>query len=280
MDRLWCDLVPGGESVHFTLMPEPDKSLVDKDLEERMALAQKASSMVLALRKKVGIPVRQPLGKLLIPVISDKVRSQLEAVKGLILGEVNVKDMEFIADTTGVITKKIKPNFKTLGKVYGPRMKEIAAAFGTLDQPTISAIQASGDYTLSLPGGDVVLHAEDYSISSEDMPGWLVASEGSMTIALDIEITPALKQEGTARELINRIQNVRKDSGLEVTDRVEVLLGASGEAAEEIEACLPEWRSFIASQTLALSLELEKDGNKGAEVEWGDGKICILVTQK
>ncbi len=279
MDRLWCDLVPGGESVHFTLMPEPDKSLVDKDLEERMALAQKASSMVLALRKKVGIPVRQPLGKLLIPVISDKVRSQLEAVKGLILGEVNVKDMEFIADTTGVITKKIKPNFKTLGKVYGPRMKEIAAAFGTLDQPTISAIQASGDYTLSLPGGDVVLHAEDYSISSEDMPGWLVASEGSMTIALDIEITPALKQEGTARELINRIQNVRKDSGLDVTDRITVQVYAEGEAALQIESSLESFGEYVASQTLARSVVLSPTPVEGMAAEWEESNITIRVSR-
>ena len=279
-DELWCDLVPGAESVHFEAMPEADEKLIDKALEERMELAQKATSLVLALRRKVNIKVRQPLSKLIIPVISEEVRGQLEQVKDIILSEVNVKEAEFIADTTGIITKKIKPNFRTLGKKYGAQMREIAAAFAALDQKTIGDIQAAGEYSLQCPSGAVLLSPGDYEISSEDMPGWLVATEGALTLALDIEVTPALRKEGTARELINRIQNVRKDSGLEVTDRVEVLLGASGDAAEEIEACLPEWRSFIASQTLALSLELEKDGNKGTEVEWGDGKIRILVTQK
>ena len=182
--------------------------------------------MVLALRKKVGIPVRQPLAKMLVPVISDAVRARLEKVQALVLGEVNVKEMTFISDTSGIVTKKIKPNFKTLGKVYGQRMKEIAAAFGTLDQPVISAIQraeAAGEaYTLALPGGDVTLSPGDFQISSEDMPGWLVASQGSLTIALDIEITPELRQEGLARELVNRIQNLRKSSGFEVTDRISV----------------------------------------------------------
>ena len=280
MDRLYLDLVPGAESVHFEMMPGSDPSLVDSDLEERMALAQKASSMVLALRKKVGIPVRQPLGKLLIPVISDKVRSRLEAVKGLILSEVNVKEMEFISDTTGIITKKIKPNFKTLGKIYGPRMKEIAAAFTTLDQQTITSIQNAGDYVLALPGGDVQLHEGDYSISSEDMPGWLVASEGSMTIALDIDITPELKQEGTARELINRIQNVRKDSGLDVTDRINVEIYAEGQAKDQISSSLESFRDYVASQTLARSVVLCGEVPAGGmEAEWEDGNITIRVSR-
>ncbi len=279
MDRLWCDLVPDADCVHFQRMPEPCQDGIDRDLEERMALAQKASSMVLALRKKVGIPVRQPLAKLLIPVISDRVRSQLEAVQTLILGEVNVKQMEFIADTTGIITKKIKPNFKTLGKVYGPRMKEIAAAFATLDQSVITAIQQAGDYTLTLPGGVVVLHAEDYAISSEDMPGWLVASEGAMTIALDIELTDALRQEGTARELINRIQNVRKDSGLDVTDRIRVELFAEGTARGQIAAALAAFSDYVASQTLAVSVRLADAPVEGMAAEWDDGSIIISVSR-
>ena len=160
-----------------------------------------------------------------------------------------------------------------------PRMKEIAAAFGTLDQPTISAIQASGDYTLALPGGDVVLHAEDYSISSEDMPGWLVASEGSMTIALDIEITPALKQEGTARELINRIQNVRKDSGLDVTDRITVQVYAEGEAALQIESSLESFGEYVASQTLARSVVLSPTPVEGMAAEWEESNITIRVSR-
>ena len=231
MDQLYLDLVPDGEeSVHYVIMPSCDESVIDKDLEERMELAQRASSMVLALRRKVNIKVRQPLSKLMIPVISDKVREQLEKVKSLILGEVNVKEIEFISDTTGIITKKIRPNFKTLGKVYGKRMKEIAAAFGEISQQEINAIQnaesAGTSYDLKLEGGDVILNPGDYMISSEDMPGWLVASEGPLTLALDIEVSEELKNEGIARELVNRIQNIRKDSGFDVTDKVEVALYA------------------------------------------------------
>ena len=247
MDRLYLDLVPDGEeSVHYAMMPEPDCSLIDKDLEERMELAQRASSMVLALRRKVNIKVRQPLSKLVIPVISDKVRGQLEKVKDIILGEVNVKEAEFISDTTGIITKKIKPNFKTLGKVYGKRMKEIASAFAAMDQHVINAIQdaetAGAAYSLNLPEGEVILNPGDYMISSEDMPGWLVASEGALTIALDIEVSEQLRNEGVARELVNRIQNLRKDSGFEVTDKVDVRIYADGEALEEITAALASYK--------------------------------------
>ncbi|MBR5703132.1 MAG: isoleucine--tRNA ligase [Bacteroidales bacterium] len=278
-DELWLDLVPGAECVHFERMPEADESLIDRDLEERMELAQKATSLVLALRRKVNIKVRQPLAKMVIPVISDKVREQLEGVKNLILTEVNVKEAEFLADTTGIITKKIKPNFRVLGKKYGAQMKEIAAAFGSLDQATISAIQASAEYTLALPSGPVVLTPEDYEITSEDMPGWLVASEGQLTIALDIQLSDALVREGTARELINRIQNLRKDSGFEVTDKIDVEIGADGDAAAEIEASLADYKDYIASQTLALSVALVPWCN-GSEVEWNDGTIKIKVIRK
>ncbi|MBR1871726.1 MAG: isoleucine--tRNA ligase [Bacteroidales bacterium] len=279
MDRLYCDLVPGAESVHFALMPKYREGVSDEELEERMALAQKASSMVLALRKKVGIPVRQPLRKLLIPVISDKVTERLEAVKGLILGEVNVKEMEFIADTTGIITKKIKPNFKTLGKVYGSRMKEIASAFGSLDQQTITSIQNSVDFVLALPGGDVQLHEGDYSISSEDMPGWLVSSEGALTIALDIEVDEALRREGTARELVNRIQNVRKESGLDVTDRIEITIYAEGEVRGLIADSLPEFETYIKSQTLAVGIALSDTPVEGIATKWDDTQITIKVSR-
>jgi isoleucyl-tRNA synthetase len=284
MDRLWRDLT-GGESVHFTLMPKADEKLIDEDLEARMDLAQKATSMVLALRRKVNIKVRQPLSKLVIPVLSDKLRAQLEAVKPIILNEVNVKDAEFIADTTGIITKKIKPNFKTLGKVYGKRMKEIAQAFAGLDQQTISAIQlaesAAQNYTLALPGGDVELHVGDYEISSEDMPGWLVASEGSLTIALDIEVSEALRSEGVARELVNRIQNLRKDSGFDVTDKVSVEIYADGEDHAQIEASLASFGEYLASQTLARGIvlkELAEAGEDAADVEW-DTPLKIKVTR-
>ena len=278
-DELWLDLVPGAECVHFEHMPEADESKIDKDLEERMELAQKATSLVLALRRKVNIKVRQPLAKMLIPVISDKVRQQLECVKSLILTEVNVKEAEFLADTTGIITKKIKPNFRVLGKKFGPQMKEIAAAFAQMDQATISAIQAAGEYTLALASGPVALVPEDYEIISEDMPGWLVASDGPLTIALDIQLSDALVKEGTARELINRIQNLRKDSGFEVTDKIDVVIVAAGEDGAEIAASLKDYKDYIASQTLAISVSLAAEG-EGSEVEWNEGTIRIKVTRK
>ncbi len=288
MDQLYLDLVKDGEeSVHYVLMPDCNESVIDKDLEERMELAQRASSMVLALRRKVNIKVRQPLSKLVIPVISDKVREQLEKVKALILGEVNVKEAEFISDTAGIITKKIKPNFKTLGKTYGKRMKEIAAAFGEISQQEINAIQnaeAEGiSYTLKLEGGDVVINPGDYMISSEDMPGWLVASDGPLTIALDIEVSDELRNEGVARELVNRIQNLRKDSDFDVTDKVDVVIFADGDAYNEINVSLESYRDYVAAQTLALTVDLKalsEATEVAAEVEWNDSTIKIAVKRR
>jgi len=280
-DRLYLDLVPGARSVHFCEMPKADESLIDIDLEERMELAQKATSMVLALRRKVSIKVRQPLSKLMVPVISEKLRSQLEAVKDIILSEVNVKEAEFIADTTGIITKKIKPNFRTLGKKYGQLMKQIAAAFGSLDQTTIAAIERAGSYSLEIAGQQVVLDAEDYEISSEDMPGWLVATEGQLTIALDIEVNDALRREGVARELVNRIQNIRKDSGFELTDKVKVIVFAEAEPFEEISLSLESYKEYIMAQTLSNSLELEplQKAGDAVEVEWDETAIKIKATK-
>lgn len=286
-DRLYLDLVPdGAESVHYVTMPVADETVVDKDLEERMELAQRASSMVLALRRKVSIKVRQPLQKLVVPVISDKVRRQFEQVKDLILGEVNVKEAELISDTAGIITKRIKPNFKTLGKMYGSRMKEIAAAFGLLDQGRITEIQqaetAGVDYVLRLATGDVILRPGDYEISSEDMPGWLVATEGPLTLALDIQLSDELRKEGVARELVNRIQNLRKSSGFEVTDKVEVRIFADGDTAEEIISSLTGvYKEYLASQTLAKSVEIASLSEAGdaAEVEWEDGQVKIQVVR-
>ena len=288
MDQLYLDLVPDGEeSVHYVMMPGYDEKVIDNDLEERMELAQRASSMVLALRRKVNIKVRQPLSKLVIPVISDKVRGQLEKVKGLILGEVNVKEAEFISDTTGIITKKIKPNFKTLGKVYGKRMKEIASAFAGISQQEINAVQAAETegraYTLTLTGGDVILNPGDYMISSEDMPGWLVASDGPLTLALDIEVSDELRNEGVARELVNRIQNLRKDSGFDVTDKVDVAIFADGDAYAEIESALTSYSEYVAAQTLALDVVLKHSGEAvdGADdVEWNESTIKIAVTRR
>ena len=281
MDRLWTDLVPGSESVHFESMPQADGSLVDEGLEESMSFAQKASSMVLALRKKVGINVRKPLAKVLVPVLDDTVKEHIQKVSDIFLTEVNVKEIEFLHDTTGIITKKIKPNFKTLGKAYGKRMKEIAAAFGTLSQEQIALIErAEAEYVLHLPGGDVTLAKGDYEISSEDMPGWLVATEGTLTIALDIVQTPELLREGVARELIHPVQNLRKESGFEVTDRIDTVIYADGAAYDEIKDALSEYSEYVAAQTLSLSLSLKRLGEApsgAAEVEWGDGVIRIFV---
>ncbi len=285
MDRLFLDLVEGEESVHYVAMPEYDESAVDKALEERMALAQRATSMVLALRRKAEINVRKPLSKIIIPVLDQHVKDQLELVKDLILGEVNVKEAEFISDTTGLITKKIKPNFKTLGKIYGKQMKEIAAAFGQLSQEVIAQIQsaeASGTgYVLNLPSGNVTLNKGDYEISSEDMPGWLVATEGSMTIALDVTVTEALRQEGTARELINRIQNLRKSSGFDVTDKISVTIYADGADHDEISASLAGFGEYVAAQTLAKTVEAAPVAEAGdaPEVEWNEGFIRIKVAR-
>ncbi|MBR5019652.1 MAG: isoleucine--tRNA ligase [Bacteroidales bacterium] len=280
-DRLYLDLTAscGERSVHFVQMPVPVEAKIDPDLEERVRLSQTATSMILALRKKVGIPVRQPLKKMLVPVISEQVRSRLSAVKELILAEVNVKEMEFVENTENLITKKIKPNFKTLGKVYGPRMKEIAAAMAALPQSVITAIQRSEteekDFTLSLPGGDVVLRPGDCQISSEDMPGWLVASQGALTVALDVELTPELRQEGMARELVNRIQNLRKASGFEVTDRIEVVIAPN----QALQEALATFGPYVCNQTLARGIRFEAQPEGAVEVEWETGTLAIAVVK-
>ncbi len=281
MDRLYRDLTGSATSVHFVLMPKVAAEQIDADLEESMALAQKACSLVHSLRKLHHLNVRQPLSKVVVPVISEKVRSQLGRFSDLVLGEVNVKELEFIADTTGILTLKIKPNFKTLGKVYGKRMKEIAAAFAGLDQATISAIQrtdlAGTDYTLALPEGDVVLHPDDYEISSEDMQGWAVATEGSLTVALDLVVTDELRCEGVARELVNRIQNLRKESGFDITDRVDVVL-CPGCADADLKTAVASFKEYICAQTLARSLSIgPADG--GVPVEWENGNMIIKVTR-
>jgi isoleucyl-tRNA synthetase len=265
-------------------MPGSDAALIDSELEESMAFAQKASSMVLALRKKVGINVRKPLAKVVVPVIDDEVKAHIEKVAGIFLAEVNVKEIEFLHDTTGIITKKIKPNFKTLGKIYGKQMKEIAAAFAGFSQEQIGEIErCEGDYTLALPSGDVVLTKEDYEINSEDMPGWLVSSEGALTIALDIVQTPELIREGNARELIHPIQTLRKDRDLDVTDRIETVVYAGGEAYKAIEEALGEFGDYVAAQTLSLSVDLktlEEAPASASEVEWDKDTIKIDINKK
>lgn len=284
MERLYCDLVPGADSVHYTAMPEADNSLIDVELEDSMAFAQKASSMVLALRKKVGINVRKPLSKVLVPVIDDEVKAHIERVQDIFLSEVNVKELVFLHDTVGIITKRIKPNFKTLGKIYGKQMKEIAAAFGTLSQEEIAAIERSEDfYVLDLPGGEVKLSKADYEVSSEDMPGYLVATEGQLTIALDIVQTPELIREGNARELIHPIQNLRKESGLEITDRIAATIYADGSAFEAISDALSEYKDYVCSQTLSTSMELKplaEADDKAVEVEWDKEMIKLKINKQ
>ncbi|MBR6540629.1 MAG: class I tRNA ligase family protein, partial [Bacteroidales bacterium] len=277
MERLFWDLnavsgMHSENSVHLVLMPEVEDKYIDKDLEERMALAQLSTSMVLALRKKVNIKVRQPLAKIIIPVLDPKIQEQLEKVKNLVLSEINVKEVEFITNTEGLITKKIKPNFKTLGKKYGKMMKDIAAAFAQFSQSDISAIEASENYTFALPAGEVTLDKADYEITSEDMPGWLVATEGKLTVAMDITITDALKKEGVARELINRIQNLRKEKDFEITDKVEVAIVKRDDVVES----LAEYATYVCEQTLCGNITLADSLEGAEEVEWENGEMLQI----
>ena len=281
-DRIFTDLNRvsgrhGEESVHLSLFPESDPALIDADLEEMMSLAQRVSSMVLALRRKVNIKVRQPLTKILIPVLDPSAKAKIEAVKQLILTEVNIKELEFIEDTTGIMTKRIKPNFKTLGPKYGKQMKRISAAVADFSQADILQLEREGGRTLHIDGEDLPLTLEDFEILSEDMPGWLVASEGKLTVALDIDVTEELKLEGVARELVNRIQNIRKDSGLEVTDRIEATIGRNPVLNEAVRV----HGTYIASQTLAEKVELADDpGADAATVDIDDVPVRIAVRKR
>ncbi len=255
-DRIFTDLnaVSGrhsDESVHLSQFPVADETLIDSNLEQMMSLAQRVSSMVLALRRKVSIKVRQPLTKILVPVLDPVMAAQVDAVKGLILSEVNVKEMELIEKTTGLITKRIKPNFKTLGPRYGKQMKQIAALVATFTQEQIAEVESAAETVLDIAGEKITVTAADFDITSEDMPGWLVASEGKLTVALDITVTEELRNEGVARELINRIQNIRKESGFEVTDRIRVEI----EAKPAVELALAKFADYVASQTLADSVK-------------------------
>lgn len=255
-DRIFTDLnaVSGRhteESVHLSTFPEADERLIDPDLEEMMSLAQRVSSMVLALRRKVSIKVRQPLMKILIPVLDPAMAAHISAVKGLILSEVNVKQLELIEDTTGIITKRIKPNFKTLGPRYGKYMKQIAAMTAEFSQERIARIESAPETVLDLGGEQITVTPADFEITSEDMPGWLVSTEGKLTVALDITLTDELRAEGAARELINRIQNIRKESGFEVTDKIRVEI----EAKPAVEQALAGFSDYIAAQTLAVEVK-------------------------
>lgn len=271
-DRLFTDLNKVSRrsehiSVHLTDFPVYDAEFVDRDLEERMQLAQKISSLVLGLRKKVNIRVRQPLQKIMVPVLDEKFRSQLEGVENLILSEVNVKELEYLTETAGVLVKKIKPNFKTLGPKYGKLMKQIAAIVNGFSQEDIAIIEEEGSYTIEVEGQSVVLGTEDVEITSEDIPGWLVAADGKVTVALDITISNELRQEGIARELINRIQNLRKENDLEVTDKIELWV----QKHDQISDAIVNNNDYICSETLAVKLHyaevLEEEAKTQIDIE-------------
>jgi len=256
-DQLFNDLnkvtgKEGDESVHLIDFPKCDEALIDKDLEEKMGIAQRASSMILALRRKEKLKVRQPLAKIMVPVLNPHFKEQFEAVSNIILAEVNVKEVEFLTDTAGVIKKKIKPNFKTLGPKYGKMMKQISAAVNQLDQAGISAFENAGEYEIEAGGEKILLTMDDVEIQTEDIPGWTVATEGQMTIALDINVTEELREEGIAREFINKIQNLRKESDFEVTDRISLKI----EKHVAYNTALEKHKEYICVQTLAESLTL------------------------
>ena len=281
-DRIFRDLnaVSGRhseQSVHLSVFPKSDDSLKDDKLEQMMSLAQRVSSMVLALRRKVNIKVRQPLTKILIPVLDPQTEHLIEKVEGLIRNEVNVKEIELIHDTTGVITKRIKPNFKTLGPRYGKYMKQIAALTATFSQERIAEIEAAEQTVLDLGGEQITVTPADFEITSEDMPGWLVTSEGKLTVALDITVTPELRREGVARELINRIQNIRKDSGFEVTDKIVVEI----EAKESVVEAVAEFGKYIGGQTLAVDVHTaaEPKGEVVVDSDVNDEPLKIAVTR-
>ena len=276
-DQLYLDLTKatgrGGEqSVHLAKYPEADESFIDSDLEIRMGMAQKITSMVLALRRKVNIKVRQPLQAIMIPAVDDEQKNHIEAVKDLIKNEVNVKELRFV-EGSGVLVKKVKCNFRTMGKKFGKLMKGIAAAMGNLSQEEISQLQTTGSYELEVEGQKAVVEATDVEIISEDIPGWLVSNEGNLTVALDVELTDELLNEGMARELINRIQNIRKAIGLEITDRINVTLSPDS----KVEAALAGFADYIKAQVLADNVCIADNDGIAAEIE--DLNINIKVAK-
>ncbi len=239
------------ESVHLTDFPVADQALIDKALEERMEAAQLIASLTLSLRKKANIKVRQPLSKIMIPVANDEMKQQLEKIKHLIMSEVNIKDIEFLSADNNILVKSVKPNFKTLGKRYGRQMKQISAYFANMSQEEIHAYEKNNGTHLDVDGVDVELTLEDALISTQDIPGWAVTSQDNFTVALDMTITEALFNEGLAREIVNRVQTLRKNSGLEVTDRIAITI----EQNEKIEAAIRDFSNYISTETLANSIE-------------------------
>ncbi|MDD5345294.1 MAG: class I tRNA ligase family protein, partial [Proteiniphilum sp.] len=256
-DRLYLDLigVSGDDrelSVHLTDFPQADEELIDKELEEQMYLAQTASSIVLALRRKVNIKVRQPLSRIMIPVLDDQQRRNMDAVKSLILNEVNVKELDFVDSTSGMLVKRVKPDFKKLGPRYGKIMKQLAARIQQMDQQEINTLEQNGMLKVMIETQEAVITTDDVEILSEDIPGWLVGSEGRLTVALDITLTPELQKEGIARELVNRIQNLRKAKAFEITDRITVRISSHPAFDEAVN----DYAGYICNQVLADAITI------------------------
>ena len=276
-DRLYMDLIAttsrdNVESIHLANFPVCDEALIDLALEERMKMAQDITSMTLALRKKVNIKVRQPLQCIMIPTVSDEQKAQIEAVKSLIMNEVNVKEINFAETSTGLLVKKVKCNFRVMGKKFGKQMKAVAAAMEALDQEAIALLEKEGTYTLTIDGAALVVEVADVEIINEDIPGWLVANEGKLTVALEVEVTEELRREGIARELVNRIQNIRKSNGFEITDKINVTLSNH----EQTDAAIEAYKEYICTQVQATSLTLA-EVIEGTELDFDDFKLIARV---
>lgn len=279
-DRLYMDLigVTGRDqvvSVHLAKFPVADESLINAELEARMQMAQDVTSMVLALRRKVNIKVRQPLQCIMIPVVDEAQKQHIEAVKDLIMNEVNVKEIKFVDGAAGVLVKKVKCDFKKLGPKFGKQMKAVAAAVAGMSQEAIAELEKNGSYTFQLEGGEAVVEASDVEIFSEDIPGWLVANEGKLTVALEVTVTDELKREGIARELVNRIQNIRKNSGFEITDKIAIVLSKNPNTDDAIN----EYSTYICNQVLANSLVLADEVENGTEISFDDFSLYVNVTK-
>ncbi|MFH6603289.1 isoleucine--tRNA ligase [Maribacter algicola] len=278
MDRLYRDLTTTTkrevfESVHLSDFPEYDSSYVNKELESKMQKAQTISSLVLSIRQKERIKVRQPLQKIMIPVLGKKERNEIDAVADLIKSEVNVKEIELLDDASGILVKQIKPNFKTLGPKYGKDMKMIAQAVARLNQNDIQKIEQEGEISLEIENKIIILQLQDVEIASQDIEGWLVASSGALTVALDVTINDALKNEGIARELVNRIQNMRKDSGFDVTDRIDIKILKDGLVEKAVESNL----NYIKNETLTAELDLEEILEDGTEVAFDEVNTKLFI---
>jgi len=277
-DKLYMDLigVTGRdcvESVHLAKFPECDDSLIDKELEARMEMAQQITSMVLALRRKVNIKVRQPLQCVMVPVNDEEQRKHIEAVKDLIKNEVNVKELKFVDNAAGILVKKVKCDFKKLGPKFGKQMKAVAAAVAEMSQEDINRMEADGRFTFMIDGAEAVVETSDVEIFSEDIPGWLVANEGKLTVALEVTITEELRQEGIARELVNRIQNLRKQTGLEITDKINITLSKNGKTDDAVEA----FKDYICKQVLGENLNLADYIADGVKLEMDDFDLDIKI---